>query len=180
MILRSAGVLWDLRKTMPYERYSETYFNVPVGLLGDCYDRYLIRVQEMRESLRIIYFALNHIWQNFDSNVGARGHPRLLNKLGLKDNMEALIEHFNNTVSPTFGFKENNEKIGEYVGVEAPKGEFGLCASLSRAFKITRLKIRAPGYFHLQGLQSMVTYHLLADVVTIIGTQDLVFGEIDR
>lgn len=173
VMCRGSGLLWDLRKTSPYEIYSELDFQIPFGKSGDCYDRYLVRTQEMRESLRIINQCINTMPAGevrvTDEKVAAPSRSKM------KDSMEALIHHFKltseNIVLP----------VSEvYMPVEAPKGEFGVYISGSNSNYPERVKFRAPGFYHLQGLRCMAPLHLLADVVTIIGTQDIVFGEVDR
>lgn len=173
VMVRGSGVLWDLRKTQPYEIYRTVDFKIPFGESGDCYDRYLVRIQEMRESLKIIEHCLNFI---------PRGEIKLIdNKLvppsrsQMKREMESLIHHFKQvSENITLPSKEL------YIAVEAPKGEFGLYFNTNNSHYPERIKIRAPGFYHLQGLKCMAPLHLLADVVTIIGTQDIVFGEVDR
>jgi len=172
-MVRGSGILWDLRKTQPYEIYRDVSFKVPFGESGDCYDRYLIRIQEMRESLKIINYCLNLI---------PSGEVKLVdNKLvfpsrfNIKYGMESLIHHFKQ-VSENVSFPSKEL----YIAVEAPKGEFGLYFNTDNSNYPERIKIRAPGFYHLQGLKCMAPLHLLADVVTIIGTQDIVFGEVDR
>jgi NADH dehydrogenase (ubiquinone) Fe-S protein 2 len=172
-MVRGSGALWDLRKVAPYEIYSEIPFQIPYGQSGDCYDRYLVRVQEMRESLKIIEYCLN-----FMPEGEVRTPDEKLvtpSRAAMKDSMEALIHHFK-LVSES-RLLPNREL---YMAVEAPKGEFGLYISADGGNYPERVKIRAPGFYHLQGLRFMAPLHLLADVVTIIGTQDIVFGEVDR
>ena len=173
VMCRGSGLLWDLRKTSPYEIYNTLNFKIPFGKSGDCYDRYLVRVQEMRESLQIINQCINFIPEGeikvVDEKVATPSREHM------KNSMEALIHHFKlvseNQLLP---------KKEVYMAVEAPKGEFGLYISGSNSNYPERIKIRAPGFYHLQGLRCMAPLHLLADVVTIIGTQDIVFGEVDR
>ena len=173
VMLRGSGVSWDLRKDRPYEIYNQLVFNVPKGSVGDCYDRYLIRIQEMRESLSIIQQIINRIPEGpvkvCDSKYTApsRGH--------MKNDMESLIHHFKYY---TEGITVQKGQV--YTAVEAPKGEFGVFLVSDGTAKPYRCKIRAPGFAHLQGLNEMAVGHMLADVVTIIGTQDIVFGEVDR
>jgi NADH dehydrogenase I D subunit len=180
-LLRASGVNWDLRKLLLYENYKNFDFRIPVGFFGDCYDRFLIRLEEMRESCNIVEqslifleidgFILN---DNFLVNLEdykIQSPPKNL----IKNSMENLISHFK---LYSEGFTLEEEEI--YVCVEAPKGEFGVFLESDSTNKPWRCKIRAPGFFHLQGLNFMSYNHLLADVVTIIGTQDIVFGEIDR
>lgn len=173
VMLRGSGISWDLRKTEPYEIYSEIDFSIPVGSNGDCFDRYLIRIEEMRESLNIIQQGLNLISQ---------GPIKLLNnnytnpsRTELKKSMEDLIHHFKNFSQ---GFILPHSET--YSATEAPKGEFGVYLITNNSEKPYRCKIKAPGFGHLQALNSMVQGHMIADVVTIIGTQDIVFGEVDR
>jgi NADH dehydrogenase (ubiquinone) Fe-S protein 2 len=173
VMLRGSGIPWDLRKTQPYEGYENFTFDVPVGTNGDCYDRYLIRVQEMRQSLRIILEALNKM----PLGPVKTDNTKVVtpSKIFMKNSMESLIHHFKlytegYTVLP-----------GEtYTVIEAPKGEYGVHLVSNGSNKPYRCKIRAPGFYHLQGLDLMSKGHMLADVVTIIGTQDIVFGEVDR
>lgn len=173
VMCRGSGLLWDLRKTNTYEVYNKLDFQIPFGKNGDCYDRYLVRVQEMRESLHIINQCIN---------VMPLGEVRSTNekfvapsRSVMKDSMEALIHHFKLTSENQV--LSNNEL---YMAVEAPKGEFGVYISANNSNYPERVKLRAPGFYHLQGLRCMAPLHLLADVVTIIGTQDIVFGEVDR
>lgn len=173
VMLRGSGVSWDLRKTQPYDVYGELDFQVPVGSRGDCYDRYLIRLEEMRQSVRIIMQCLNEMPRGM-----VRSNDRKLNppaRSQMKQSMESLIHHFK---LYTEGF---TVPAGEtYTAVEAPKGEFGVYLVSNGSNRPYRCKIRAPGFAHLQGLDVMSRNHMLADVVTIIGTQDIVFGEVDR
>ncbi len=173
VMLRGSGLGWDLRKTIPYEIYSLLEFNIPVGLNGDCYDRYLIRVYEMRESLKILYQCLNNIPVGPIKTLNKKISPPSRNIM--KNSMEGLIHHFK-LFSEGFLIQKNNS----YISVEAPKGEFGVFLFSDNSNKPYRCRIRAPGFFHLQGLDFMSKGHMLADVVTIIGTQDIVFGEVDR
>lgn len=173
VMLRASGVNWDLRKTQPYDVYDRMNFDVPVGTRGDCYDRYLIRIEEMRQSLRIIMQCLNEMPQGMvktdDRKITAPSRSQM------KQSMESLIHHFK---LYTEGFVV---PAGEtYTAVEAPKGEFGVYLVSNGTSKPYRCKIRAPGFAHLQGIDFMSRNHMLADVVTIIGTQDIVFGEVDR
>lgn len=173
VMLRAAGVHWDLRKVQSYEIYDKLNFNIPITLNGDCYDRYLLRIEEMRQSLNIIYQCLNNLpsglvnLDNYKIRISSR------NKL--KNSMENLIQHFKYY---TECFKL---PFGEcYVSVEAPKGEFGIYLVSDGKNKLYRCKIKTPGFLHLQGLDFMAKNHLLADLAAIIGTQDIVFGEVDR
>jgi NADH dehydrogenase (ubiquinone) Fe-S protein 2 len=173
VMLRGSGVSWDLRKDRPYEVYDRLSFNVPKGSVGDCYDRYLIRIQEMRESLHIIQQVLNEIPEGpikiCDSKYTAPSRS------DMKNDMESLIHHFKYY---TEGITVPQGQV--YTAVEAPKGEFGVFLVSDGSSRPYRCKIRAPGFAHLQGLNEMAVGHMLADVVTIIGTQDIVFGEVDR
>jgi NADH dehydrogenase (ubiquinone) Fe-S protein 2 len=173
VMLRGSGFNWDLRKFEGYELYDSIFFNIPVGSYGDCYDRFLIRIEEMRQSLFIIYQLLNNL-PNGDIKINDFKFSTLKRSF-LKYTMEDLIHHFK-YYSEGISISNNNV----YVGVEAPKGEFGVFLLSDGSNKPYRCKIRAPGFFHLQALNEMSKNHLIADVVTIIGTQDIVFGEIDR
>ena len=166
---------WDLRKTQPYEVYDLLDFDIPVGVNGDCYDRYLVRVAEMRQSNRIIRQCVEWL-RNNPGPVMIENHKIAPPKrTAMKTNMEELIHHFKLF---TEGF---HVPPGEsYASVEHPKGEFGIYLVSDGANKPYRLKIRAPGFAHLQSLDEMSRGHMIADAVTIIGTQDIVFGEIDR
>lgn len=173
VLVRGSGLKWDLRKNQPYDVYDLLKFEVPVGVYGDCYDRYLIRVCEMRQSLNILNQCLNlipngHIKVNdFKIVSPSRAH--------MKYSMESMIHHFKIN---TEGFVLQKGSL--YSAVEAPKGEFGVYLVSNGTNKPYRCKIRAPGFFHLQGLDFISKGHMVADVVTIIGTLDIVFGEIDR
>jgi NADH dehydrogenase (ubiquinone) Fe-S protein 2 len=172
-MLRGSGISWDLRKAQPYEVYDKMEFDIPVGKNGDCYDRYLIRVEEMRQSLRIIMQCLNQMPQGVVKSDDKKLTPP--SRSHMKQSMESLIHHFK---LYTEGF---NVPAGEtYTAIEAPKGEFGVFLVSDGTHKPYRCKIRAPGFAHLQALDFMSKHHMLADVVTIIGTQDIVFGEVDR
>ena len=173
VMLRGSGVTWDLRKTQAYDVYDRMDFQVPVGSRGDCYDRYLIRVEEMRQSLRIILQCLQEMPQGEIKTDDRKITPP--SRAHMKSSMESLIHHFK---LYTEGF---SVPAGEtYTAVEAPKGEFGVYLVSNGTNRPYRCKIRAPGFAHLQGLDFMAKNHMLADVVTIIGTQDIVFGEVDR
>jgi NADH dehydrogenase (ubiquinone) Fe-S protein 2 len=173
VMLRGSGMPWDLRKTQPYEIYSELNFSVPVGISGDCYDRYLIRMEEMRESVNIINQCLNLCEEGPIKSVNNKVSPP--SRIELKKSMESLINHFKfYTEGYTLAPSET------YMCTEAPKGEFGVYLITNASDKPFRCKIKAPGFCHLQSLNTMCKNHLIADVVTIIGTQDIVFGEIDR
>ena len=173
VMLRGSGVSWDLRKTQPYDVYGNMIFDVPVGTRGDCYDRYLIRIEEMRQSLRIMMQCINEMPQGLIKIDDRKITPP--SRSQMKQSMESLIHHFKHY---TEGF---TVPAGEtYTAVEAPKGEFGVFLVSNGTNKAHRCKIRAPGFAHLQGIDFMSRNHMLADVVTIIGTQDIVFGEVDR
>ena len=173
VMLRGSGIPWDLRKSSPYEIYSELNFSIPVGTSGDCYDRYLIRVEEMRQSLNILNQSFEFLTQGPIKNSDLSLVSCSRNEL--KNSMEAVINHF----------KYYSEGFivpyGEsYASTEAPKGEFGIYLISNNTEKPYRCKIKAPGFGHLQALNFMSKDHMIADVVTIIGTQDIVFGEVDR
>lgn len=173
VMLRGSGFNWDLRKSHPYEVYDEMFFNVPVGNHGDCYDRYYIRMIEMKESLQIISQCLNKMPLGAVKTSDEKVSPPTRFKIA--NSMESLIHHFK---FYTDGFVV--PKSETYVATEAPKGEFGVYLVSNNTSKPYRCKIKSPGFSHLQALNHMSKGHLLADVVTIIGTQDIVFGEIDR
>jgi NADH dehydrogenase (ubiquinone) Fe-S protein 2 len=173
VMLRGSGISWDLRKTQPYEIYDKTPFDIPVGSNGDCFDRYLIRIQEMRQSLKIISYCINNIPTGNVKIDDKKITPP--SRIELKNSMEALIHHFKYY---TQGF--DVPKGSTYITVEAPKGEFGVFLRSDGTNRPYRCHMKAPGFVHLQGLPFMAKGHMIADVVTIIGTQDIVFGEIDR
>ena len=174
-MIRGSGIAWDLRKKQPYEVYDKMTFDIPVGTNGDCYDRYLVRIQEMRESNRIIEQCINWLREN-DGPVITENHNIAPPKREeMKADMESLIHHFK-LFTEGFCLPEGEA----YAAVEHPKGEFGCYLVSDGANKPYRLKIRAPGFVHLSALDEMVSGHMLADVVAIIGTQDIVFGEVDR
>lgn len=174
-MLRGSGIAWDLRKKQPYEVYDRLDFDIPIGLNGDRYDRYLVRIQEMRESAKIIRQCVEWLRGNPGPTMIDDGKVRMPQRQEMKESMEALIHHF----------KYYTEGIclpeGEtYAAIEGPKGELGVYLVSDGANKPYRLKVRAPGFPHLASLDEMVRGHMLADVVAVIGTQDIVFGEIDR
>jgi len=174
-MLRGSGVVWDLRKKQPYEVYDRVDFDIPVGVEGDCYDRYLVRVEEMRQSNRIIKQCIEWLRKNPGPVIADSVKFAPPKREAMKQNMEELIHHFKLF---TEGFQV---PAGEaYAAVEHPKGEFGIYLVSDGANKPYRMKIRAPGFPHLAGLDEMARGHMIADVVAIIGTQDIVFGEIDR
>jgi NADH-quinone oxidoreductase subunit D len=174
-MLRGSGIVWDLRKHQPYEVYDQLDFDIPIGKEGDSYDRYLVRVAEMRQSNRIIAQCVDWLRRNPGPVMSDNHKVAPPSRVDMKSNMEELIHHFKLF---TEGFRVPEGEC--YAAVEHPKGEFGIYLVSDGANKPYRLKIRAPGYAHLQGLDEMARGHMLADVVTIIGTQDIVFGEIDR
>ena len=174
VMVRGSGLAWDLRRAQPYECYNEFDFEIPVGSNGDCYDRYLVRMEEMRQSVAIIRQAIEKL--NFeDGPVLAQGKLCPPRRVEMKQSMEALIHHFK---LYTEGFHVPEGEV--YASVEAPKGEFGVYLVSDGTNKPYRVKIRAPGYLHLQAMDHMASGHQLADVAAIIGTMDVVFGEIDR
>lgn len=173
VMLRGSGIDWDLRKSQPYEIYENLDFSIPVGTNGDCYDRYLIRIFEMKESLKIIEQCLNKLPNGVIKNTDNKFTPP--SRSDLKNSMESLIHHFK---IYTQGF--DVYKGESYTASEAPKGEFGVYLVSDGTNRPYRCKIKAPGFAHLQALNFMSKDHLIADVVTIIGTQDIVFGEVDR
>ena len=170
VILRSSGVSWDLRKNTPYENYNHFNFNVPIGTSGDCYDRYLLRIEEIRQSLLIMEQCIQNMPEGLIREQNYKINPPSRNNL--KNSMEHLIHHFKLYVS---GFQV--PKTENYVGIEAPKGEMGLYIVSDGSNQIYRSKIRAPGFMHLQVIDYLAKNLLIADVVTIIGTLDIVFGE---
>jgi len=174
-MLRGSGVAWDLRKTQPYEVYDRLDFDIPIGTNGDCYDRYLVRVEEMRQSNRIIRQCIDWLRVNPGPVIVDNFKVAPPSRVAMKTNMEELIHHFKLF---TEGLHAPEGQV--YSAIEHPKGEFGIYLVSDGANKPYRLKIRAPGFAHLQGLDEMARGHMIADVVTIIGTQDIVFGEIDR
>lgn len=172
-MLRGSGVAWDLRKTAPYEIYPDLNFSIFIGSYGDCYDRYLIRIYEIRESLNIIRQLVEKLPNGFVKVDDRKVTPP--SRAFIKFSMESLIHHFK-LYSEGFSVPRGET----YVSVEAPKGEFCVYLQSDGSSRPARCRIRAPGFFHLQGLDFMAKNHMLADLVTIIGTQDIVFGEVDR
>jgi NADH-quinone oxidoreductase subunit D len=174
-MLRGSGVAWDLRKKQPYARYDEVDFDIPIGVNGDCYDRYLVRIEEMRQSTRIIKQCVDKL-RTLDGPVMISNYKVVPpSREEMKDDMEALIHHFKLF---TEGYCV---PAGEaYAAVEAPKGEFGAYIVSDGANKPFRVKLRAPGFAHLSSMDAIVRGHMLPDVVAMIGTYDIVFGEIDR
>ncbi|AHE99018.1 NADH-quinone oxidoreductase subunit D [Thioalkalivibrio paradoxus] len=174
-MLRGSGVEWDLRRKQPYEVYDRLDFDIPVGVNGDCYDRYLVRIEEMRQSNRIIRQCIDWLRANPGPVLLENYKVAPPRREEMKADMEALIHHFKLF---TEGFCLPEGEV--YAAVEHPKGEFGVYLVSDGANKPYRLKVRAPGFVHLSALDEMARGHMLADVVAIIGTQDIVFGEVDR
>mgnify|MGYP001476559764 FL=1 len=173
VMLRGSGVPWDLRKSQPYECYDQLEFKIPIGKNGDCYDRYLCRVEEMRESVRIINQCLEKMPKGPIKTMDGKISPPP--KKEIKESMEALIHHFKLF---TEGFHVDKDEI--YTAVEAPKGEFGVYLISDGTNKPYKCKIRAPGFSHLQAMDYLIRGHMLADVPAVLGSLDVVFGEIDR
>ena len=174
-MLRGSGVAWDLRKKQPYEVYDKLDFDIPVGIKGDCYDRYLVRIEEFRQSNHIIKQCIDWLRKNPGPVISDNHKVAPPTRAAMKEDMEAMIHHFKLF---TEGF---HIPAGEaYAAVEHPKGEFGIYLISDGANKPYRLKIRAPGFPHLAALDEMTRGHMISDLVAIIGTQDIVFGEIDR
>ena len=174
-MLRGSGIAWDLRKKQPYEVYDRMDFDIPIGVNGDCYDRYLVRMEEMRQSNRIIQQCLGWLRANPGPVMIDDAKVRPPRREDMKGDMESLIHHFK-LMTEGYCVPEGET----YAAVEGPKGEFGVYLVSDGANKPYRLKCRAPGFAHLSALEEMVTGHMLADVVAVIGTQDIVFGEVDR
>lgn len=173
VMMRGSGLNWDLRKSQPYEIYENLDFSIPTGQNGDCFDRYMVRILEMKESLKIVKQCIDSISSgNVRSDNRKVSHPL---RSDMKQSMESLIHHFKLS---TEGIVPSN--IETYTASEAPKGEFGVFLVSNGSNRPYRCKIKAPGFSHLQALDFMSRGHLIADVVTIIGTQDIVFGEVDR
>jgi NADH-quinone oxidoreductase subunit D len=174
VMVRGSGLAWDLRRSQPYECYDEFDFQVPIGKNGDCYDRYLCRMEEMTQSIHIIRQAISKLRAE-PGDVLARGKLTPPSRRDMKTSMEALIHHFK---LYTEGFHVPAGEV--YASVEAPKGEFGVYLVADGSNKPYRAKIRAPGFLHLQAMDYICKGHQLADVSAIIGTMDIVFGEVDR
>jgi NADH-quinone oxidoreductase subunit D len=174
-MLRGSGIAWDLRKKQPYEVYRQMDFDIPIGRNGDSYDRYLVRMEEMRQSNRIIRQCIEWLRTHPGPVMSDDHKVAPPSRVDMKSNMEELIHHFKLF---TEGIHVPPGEV--YAAVEAPKGEFGIYLVSDGANKPYRLKIRAPGFAHLQAFDEMTRGHMLADAVTVIGTQDIVFGEIDR
>ncbi|SFE65635.1 NADH dehydrogenase subunit D [Sulfitobacter brevis] len=176
VMVRGSGLAWDLRRSQPYECYDEFDFQIPVGKNGDCFDRYLVRMEEMRQSVYIIQQAIEKLRApEGQGDVLARGKITPPSRTAMKTDMESLIHHFK---LYTEGFHVPAGEV--YCPVEAPKGEFGVYLVADGSNKPYRAKIRAPGFLHLQAMDYISKGHQLADVAAIIGTMDVVFGEIDR
>ena len=173
VMLRGSGVPWDLRKSQPYECYDQLEFKVPVGKNGDCYDRYICRIEEMRESVKIINQCLSMMPKGPVKSPDGKITPPP--KEEIKESMEALIHHFKLF---TEGYRVDQDEI--YTAVEAPKGEFGVYLISDGSNKPYKCKIRAPGFSHLQAMDYLIKGHMLADVPAVLGSLDIVFGEIDR
>ncbi|WP_430389497.1 NADH-quinone oxidoreductase subunit D [Dyella sp. 20L07] len=175
VMLRGSGIEWDLRKKQPYAKYAEMDFDIPVGVGGDCYDRYLVRVEEMRQSNRIIQQCVKWLKANPGPVIVQNYKVAPPSREGMKEDMEALIHHFK-LFTEGYGVPAGET----YAAVEAPKGEFGCYLVSDGANKPFRVHLRAPGFAHLSSMDATVSGHMLADVVAMIGTYDLVFGEVDR
>jgi len=173
VMLRGSGVPWDLRKSQPYECYDQLEFKIPVGKNGDCYDRYICRIEEMRESVKIINQCLSIMPKGPIKSPDGKITPPP--KKEIKESMEALIHHFKLF---TEGYRVDADEI--YTAVEAPKGEFGVYLISDGSNKPYKCKIRAPGFSHLQAMDYLIKGHMLADVPAVLGSLDIVFGEIDR
>ncbi len=173
VMLRGSGVPWDLRKSQPYECYNQFDFKIPIGKNGDCYDRYLCRIEEMRESVKIINQCLASMPSGSIKSLDGKITPP--SKKEIKNSMEALIHHFKLF---TEGYRVDEDEI--YTAVEAPKGEFGVFLISDGSSKPYKCKIRAPGFSHLQAMDYLIKGHMLADVPAVLGSLDIVFGEIDR
>ncbi len=173
VMLRGSGVAWDLRRSQPYDCYNDLEFKIPVGKNGDCYDRYLCRIEEMKESVKIIKQCLQNLPNGpIKTDDGKISPPP---KKEIKQSMEALIHHFKLF---TEGYRVEKDEI--YTAVEAPKGEFGVYLISDGSSKPYKCKIRAPGFTHLQAMDYLIKGHMLADVPAVLGSMDIVFGEVDR
>ena len=173
VMLRGSGVAWDLRKSQPYDCYENLDFKIPIGKNGDCYDRYLCRIEEMKESVNIINQCLQNLPKGPVKTDDGKISPP--SKKDIKQSMEALIHHFKLF---TEGYRVNDDEI--YTAVEAPKGEFGVYLISDGSSKPYKCKIRAPGFSHLQAMDYLIKGHMLADVPVVLGSMDIVFGEVDR
>ncbi len=173
VMMRGSGIPWDLRKSQPYDCYNQINFKIPVGKNGDCYDRYLCRIEEMKESINIIKQCLSLMPKGPIKSLDGKISPPPKDEL--KDSMEALIHHFKLF---TEGYRVTKDEI--YTAVEAPKGEFGVYLISDGSNKPYKCKIRAPGFSHLQAMDYLIKGHMLADVPAVLGSLDIVFGEVDR
>ncbi|MDC0052111.1 NADH-quinone oxidoreductase subunit D [bacterium] len=173
VMLRGSGIAWDLRKSQPYECYKNFNFKIPIGKNGDCYDRYLCRMEEMRESVKIIKECIKNMPTGPVKSIDGKVTPP--KRDDLKNSMEALIHHFKLFSE---GYRVNKGEI--YTAVEAPKGEFGVYLISDGSNKPYKCKIRAPGFSHLQAMDYLLKGHMLADVPAVLGSLDIVFGEVDR
>ncbi len=173
VMLRGSGIAWDLRKSQPYDCYEQLDFKIPIGKNGDCYDRYLCRIEEMKESVNIINQCLVKLPKGPVKTQDAKVTPP--SKKELKNSMEALIHHFKLF---TEGYRVDKDEI--YTAVEAPKGEFGVYLISDGSNKPYKCKIKAPGFSHLQAMDYLIKGHMLADVPAVLGSMDIVFGEVDR
>ena len=176
-MVRGSGVAWDLRKSQPYECYAEFDFDIPIGKNGDCYDRYLVRMEEMRQSIKIMQQCCDKLRSPEGQGPFVAADRKVVppRRADMKRSMEALIHHFK---LYTEGFHVPAGEV--YAAVEAPKGEFGVYLVSDGSNKPYRCKIRAPGFPHLQAMDFLTRKHMLADVSAILGSIDIVFGEIDR
>ena len=173
VMMRGSGIPWDLRKSQPYDCYKDLNFKIPIGKNGDCYDRYLCRIEEMRESVKIIKQCLKNMPKGPIKTIDGKISPP--KKSEIKNSMEALIHHFKLFSE---GYRVD---VGEiYISVEAPKGEFGVFLISDGSNKPYKCKIRAPGFSHLQAMDHLIKGHMLADVPAVLGSLDIVFGEVDR
>ena len=172
-MIRGSGIPWDLRKSQPYDCYDQLEFKIPVGKNGDCYDRYLCRIEEMKESVSIIKQCLEKMEKGPIKTFDGKISPP--SKKEIKQSMEALIHHFKLF---TEGYRVPKDEI--YTAVEAPKGEFGVYLISDGSSKPYKCKIRAPGFSHLQSMDYLIKGHMLADVPAVLGSLDIVFGEVDR
>jgi NADH-quinone oxidoreductase subunit D len=176
-VLRGSGVAWDLRRAQPYECYEEMEFDIPVGQHGDCYDRQIVRIEEMRQSVRIMRQCVDKLSMAANQGPVLTPNHKITppSRAQMKNSMESLIHHFKLF---TEGFRVPEGEV--YAAVEAPKGEFGVYLVSDGSDKPYKCKIRAPGFAHLQGMDFLCRNHMLADVSAILGAQDIVFGEVDR
>jgi len=171
--LRGSGIAWDLRKSQPYDGYEKLKFDVPVGKYGDCYDRFIVRVEEVKQAVSLIRQCLENMKPGPVSSMDRKVVPP--KRAEMKQSMEALIQHFK---LYTEGYKVPEGEV--YAAIEAPKGEFGVYLVSDGSNKPYRCKIRAPGFAHLQAMEFLTKGHMLADIPAILGSLDIVFGEVDR